>query len=254
MFARLYDEVGTPPEQARLPIAHSEESVSVLDKIAAQSRKLGDMKDDYFITIMFDETATQRDGTIRRETRYPKGASEWILSGPHFFVGTPFYKTPNEGCSTNRDYSEIDLSAIPDDYLPRTNFVPACSPDEYRRRTPSWKGTPVTERYRLVSRAMVAPSGERTLISAIMPPESAHLDGGISMTFLDDHKLVIAAWLFASLPLDFFIRSSGKTHFRRELADILPWPNAEKYAECAVNRVLRLNCLTVHYAPLWESA
>ena len=64
----------------------------------------------------------------------------------------PFNKTPNEGCSHNRDYSDIDLTAIPDDYLPRTNYVPACSPEEYRRRTPKFNGKPVTEFYRHVHR------------------------------------------------------------------------------------------------------
>src|SRR5262249_25775850 len=44
LFARLYDEPGTPPEQARLPVVHSEEIVRVLEKFAAQPRKLGDLE------------------------------------------------------------------------------------------------------------------------------------------------------------------------------------------------------------------
>ena len=52
---------------------------------------------------------SQEDGTIRRETRFPATVDEWILSGPHFYVATPFNKTPNEGCKHNLDYSDIDL-------------------------------------------------------------------------------------------------------------------------------------------------
>jgi hypothetical protein len=141
LFATLYDSPGTDPLEARLPVVHSEEIVQVLRRFAEQPRKLGDLKGEYLATEMWHETNQQKDGTIRRETRYPKDASEWILQGPHFFVGTPFNKTPNEGCSHNQDYTSLDLTAIPDDYLPRTNYVPACDPAEYLARTPKWNGS-----------------------------------------------------------------------------------------------------------------
>jgi hypothetical protein len=51
----------------------------------------GDLKGRYFATVMWDETNAQKDGTIDRETQFPKDDGQWILSGPHFFVGTPFY-------------------------------------------------------------------------------------------------------------------------------------------------------------------
>jgi hypothetical protein len=58
------------------------------------------------------------------------------LSGPHFFVGTPFYKTPRTECTQNSHYDILDLTTLPDDYLPRTNYIPACDEDEYLKRTP----------------------------------------------------------------------------------------------------------------------
>ncbi len=136
LFASLFDKPGTPALEARLPIVHSREVLAVLKKLATHPRRLRDLGDDVFGTVMFDETGAQRDETIRRETRVPEDASEWIVSGPHFHVGNPLYKTPREGCSTHRDYEPIDLETIPDDYLPRTNYVPACSNAEYLRRTP----------------------------------------------------------------------------------------------------------------------
>lgn len=66
------------------------------------------------------------------------------LSGPHFYLGTPFNKSPRAECRHNQDYDEIDLGAIADDYLPRTNFARARSPAEYLRRTPTFKGRSVT--------------------------------------------------------------------------------------------------------------
>jgi hypothetical protein len=78
LFARLHDEPGTPAREARLPVVHSTEIVGVLRKFAMQKRRLADL--DHFSTVMFDDTYAQRDGTIRRETRFPAGPEDWILA------------------------------------------------------------------------------------------------------------------------------------------------------------------------------
>ncbi|MDR2111852.1 MAG: class I SAM-dependent DNA methyltransferase, partial [Candidatus Accumulibacter sp.] len=62
IFAKLYDEPGTPPLQARLPAVHSRELVSVLEKFARVPRRLGDLKDDYFTLEMWHETGAQKNG------------------------------------------------------------------------------------------------------------------------------------------------------------------------------------------------
>src|SRR5690606_20724935 len=124
-----------------------------------------------------DETYAQRDGTIKRQTQFPDNPEKWILSGPHFFVGTPLYKTPRQECTQNSHYDILDLQLLSDDYLPRTNYVPACSLDEYRARTPrvSWvdegaaEAKRVTEYYRFINREMLSQSGERTLITTLIP-------------------------------------------------------------------------------------
>jgi hypothetical protein len=255
LFSRLYDEAGTPAEQARLPVIHSEEIVCVLEKFAAQCRKLGDLEGNYYATVMWDETnAVKIDHTIRRETRFPNDVSEWIVSGPHFYVGTPFNKIPNVGCSTKGDYTPIDLTVIPDDYLPRTNYVPACSPEEYRRRTPKFKGKPVTEFYRHVHRRQLAPTGERTLINTIVPPAVGHIDSVVSSAFADSRMLLLFSGLCVSLAYDFFVKTTGKSDMRQDLLQVLPLPRVSDSLHAEIlRRVLRLNCLTRPYAPLWES-
>lgn len=251
LFAKLYDEPGTPALEARLPVVHSREIVSVLRKFAQQKRRLADL--NYFATEMFHETNSQKDGTIRRETRFPNSPEEWVVSGPHFFVATPFNKVPNEGCSSHRDYSGIDLTEIPDDFLPRTNYVPACSPQEYLRRTPKWNGRPVTAFYRYVNRTMVGPSAERTLIPAILPPKVAHVDLGFSITFDFYDKLVWCSGLLSSLVWDFFVKTTGKGHVRNDVVSQLPLPPEEAFLESSVAvRVLRLNCVTTLYDDLWK--
>jgi hypothetical protein len=253
LFASIFDEPGTPLDQARLPIVHSHEIRSVLRRFAEQPRKLGDMRDKYFPTQHWNETNDQRNGTIRKETKQPGEIGDWILQGPHFYVGTPFNKTPNPGCKHNQDYRAVDLTSIPDDYLPRTNYVPACSPQEYLARTPTWKGRPVTDYFRHVNRSMVAPTGERTLVSCIIPPGVAHIDLGFGVSMDDHHALAILAGLAASVPYDFFVKTTGKGHVRNDVLSALPLPDVHEVLPYVCNRSLRLNCLTRPFAGIWES-
>jgi hypothetical protein len=253
LFAQLYDAPETPPDQARLAVAHSDEIVRVLEKFAAQPRKLGVLEGQYYATVMFDETYGQRDGTIRRETRYPKDVSEWIVSGPHFFVGTPFQASPRPNCSHNKDYEDIDLTAIPDDYLPRTNYVPACSPEEYRSRTPKFKDKLVTEFYRHVHREMVSPTGERTLVPALIPPGCGHVHTVFSLAFSDPKTLAYFSGFASSLVIDFAVKSAGTGHVNISHVSALVFPPENALTPLIIDRTIRLNCLTRHYAPLWET-
>ena len=256
LFAKLYDPEGTPAREARLPLVHSREILEVLRRFAEVPRTLGSLSGTYYSTEHFHQTNSQKDGTIREEIRFPKGASEWIVSGPHFYVGTPFNKTPNEGCRHNQDYSPIDLTVIADDYLPRTNYVPACSPAEYRKRTPHWNGKPVTDFYRHVHRKMLAPTGERTLVSALCPPGPGSLLTAITTTFVSQIEAVRLAAYTASIPLDFLVKSTGRGDLTSGAMKILPFPSEKEFGSTGdrslVHRALRLNCLTTHYAALWQ--
>ena len=252
LFAKLYDSEGTPSLQARLPALHSKELISVLDKFAANPKVLADFESEYFATEMWHETNTQKDDTIRRNTLFPEKPDQWILSGPHFFVGNPFYKTPNKICKKHHDYMSIDLTEIPDNYLPRTNYVPECDSAEYLRRTPKvfWgEKKPVTSFYRVMSRTMLSQSGERTLISTIIPPQVSHIDFVFSIMFFDNRKTALVAGLFSSLPYDFFIKTTGKGHFRNDVAQQMLIPNAD-FLPLSL-RCLMLNSLSVLYKNLW---
>lgn len=256
-FAKLYDEPGIPALQARLPALHSRELLSVLEKFAAQPRRLGDLKGEYFSTVMFDETYAQKDGTIRRETRFPSHAGEWVLSGPHFFVGNPFYKTPRAECTQNSHYDVLDLSDLPDDYLPRTNYVPACSEAEYRRRTPRvpWveegaeEPKRVTEYYRFNHRRQLSQSGERTFVSSIAPPATATINTCVSTTFKDNKKLVFFAASSASLPFDFYLKSTGKGDLYSNNLQIFPLIDNSLLSV----RYLILSCLSSSFRLLWTN-
>ncbi|MCD4822780.1 MAG: hypothetical protein K8R11_12165 [Methanococcoides sp.] len=254
LFAKLYDSAGTPALAARLPALHSQELISVLRKFADQPQKLGDLEGKYFSTEMWHETNSQKDGTILRKTRFPENPGQWILSGPHFFVGNPYYKTPRAKCTLNSHYDILDLTELPDDYLPRTNYVPDCDPDEYLKRTPKvlWGEKPVTEFYRLNNRKMLSQSGERTLISSIIPPLIGHIHGCISYTFFSTKNLLHASGLLISLLFDFYLKTTGVGNFGNSQFRTFPrLTNKSPYVTLMSIRTLSLNCITSQYSILW---
>ena len=263
VFAAALDPKGTPPEQARLPALHSVELMEFLRKFAAQTRRLKDLKGQYASSAMFHETNSVNAGTIRRETRFPRQPGEWILSGPHFFVGNPLYKTPRRECRLNSHYDCIDLTTIPDDYLPRTNFVPACGAEEYERRIPSvelddgnkeFMTNKVTAWYRHINRVRVGPTRERTLSSIIAPSSVAHVDQCLGTAFISDAVLLDYHCTCTSLPMDAYVKTAGKTHLRQSTMDFIPLLNYPRLVRTALHlRAVVLNSLTTHYGALWES-
>ena len=251
LFAQLYDEPGTSARQARLPALHSQQLQSVLEKFAAAPKRLGDLQGEYIALEMWHETNAQKDGTIRRDTSFPTTPTELLLSGPHFYVGRPFNKTPRRSCTANSHYDCLDLLALPNDYLPRTNYRPDVSPSEYLARTPRvpWgEKKPVTEFYRLAARGMLSQAGERTYIPALIPKGSGHIHGVQSTVFATTSSLISTLAFGGSLLADFFIKSTGRgnLHYTWETFPLINLSN-----EVSV-RTLALNCLTTHYADLWS--
>ena len=95
-------------------------------------------------TEMFHETNAQRDGIITRmeaPSYQPQSAEDWVISGPHFYVGNPFNKTPRSSCTANGHYDSIDLESIPEDYLPRAVYRPGDKDgnlDKFYAAIPEW--------------------------------------------------------------------------------------------------------------------
>ena len=262
-LVRLYDAPGTPPSQARLPALHAGSLLAVLRKLAAHPKRLSDLQGEFYVTAHWHETMSQREGTIQRETLFPAAPDELVLSGPHFFVGNPFNKTPRRECTTNKSYDVLDLTALPDDYLPRTNYVPACDSNEYARRAPRvpWtepdgsKAQKVTDYYRVVNRRMVGPFAERTLITGLMPKGVAHVNTTVASVFRELYHCVELAALSASVVFDFFVKSTGTGEMNLSWLGRLPLltDDCSPCLRAALRlRALRLCCLTMHYADLWS--
>lgn len=257
IFSELYDEKGTPPLHARLPAMHSKELVSVLKKFAEYPVLLGDFENNYFSTVMFDETGAQQDGYIERFTHYPDDLDHWVVGGPHIFVGNPFYKTPRKICTEKSQYDVIDSNNIGVNYIPRSNYKPLTNEDKFEARLQyvPWinnqesSSAKVTTFYRLVARAMISIGAERGLIAAIAPPKVVHTNAIRSYCFKDIDKLIIFSGSSFSIVWDFFVKLSGRSNLHQMLDE---FPLLENIAKELHLRTLSLSCLTEHYSDLWK--
>ena len=199
----------------------------------------------------WNETSAQKDGTIKRETDF-RPSDQMILQGPLFHVGNPLYKTPKTISRTNADYSVVDLTFAPEDYLQRTNYGPAVDQAAYRARLTRcrWDTTRThADFFRIAFRAMINLNSERSLVNALVPRGTTHVNSVESIAFGRDRDLIVASSSFISLPLDFYLKASGKQNFHDKDAKALPWIDAGSTAH---HRALRLSCLTSAYAELWN--
>lgn len=176
---------------------------------------------------------------------------------PHFYVGNPLYNTPKPICETHKAYDSLDLLTLPDDYLPRTNYIPACDAEEYARRTArvSWTEPgedgpkKVTEYYRFVNRRMFGASSERSFISAILPKGFANINTCVATAFLSKDVLVSFAGLSHSVVYDFILKSTGKSDlYGAQLGGFVYFDN-----DLVKERALILNCISADYSELWSS-
>ena len=132
VFARSYNDSSTPARHASLPAVHSVQLLSVLEKFAAQNTLLKDLDKNYISVRMFEEASAQNDGIIQRDTKFPPSTDELILSGPHIFSGLPLYKTPRTVCTKNSHYDVLDLTELPENYMPRSNYFRDCEKQNTR--------------------------------------------------------------------------------------------------------------------------
>jgi len=223
------------------------------------------LKGEFFSTQFWNETTDEKNGIMKRSTGFPEDLVHWILSGPHFFVGTPLNKTPRARCTEKGHYDCIDLTNIPETYIPRTNYVPVTDilPNgeedlgKYYHKIPRvpWKengeseGKPVTKFFRLANRRMVDPSVERSFISAVFPIGVAHIDSVFSTVFKDSLNLCNFAGASQSIVYDFYLRTTGKSDLRGSTLENFPFIENN---QPRLLRFLLLNCITKHYEHLWS--
>lgn len=251
VFAKLFDGNDKWP-QARLPVLHVRSLIGALSCIASQTQYISDIKTEIFGSEMWHETNAQKDGTMVRNVHFPESLTDMIISGPHIAVANPCFKTSRSICRLNSDYDNIDLTSISDSYLQRCNYQPYCAPEEYEERAPltPWNCKNYYS-YRIAMRNMSNQGGERTLMSAIIPPKVGHVHAVYELGFKNDVDTALMSGLMESIPYDFYIKATGKGSGGIGVLGGLPIIRSI-YSIRIILTTLLLNSLNEYYAPLWK--
>ena len=234
------------------PVTMQEQSAIIA--LGRVQNRLGDAPR---ISRGFDETNDKKSGIIRVELSNPEDWSEVILKGPQIGVATPFFKQPPETGTKGRPQ---DLTMLPIDAIPSSEYVRATDIETYRGAQDRWADyreqgrlRPYTDFYRLVWRRMIPDDTDRSLFAALIPPGAAHINGLLGMSAMSNRETALASGFWASLLFDYLVRITGKANLHNSDARLMPMPDlAHPFAVPLLLRTLRLNCLTTIYANLWS--
>lgn len=241
---------------AKLVSIHAKGIFHILKNFSGFPNHIRDLK--RIIRVGWDEANAVKAGTIIPQIYMPAPMTkEVILSGPHFFVANPCYKTPYKNYKSNGDYSVFDLTK-PDSYFIRTLYKPGISINEFSSLISGFDnnlsiGSDWFDYYKIAFRKMLGPAAERTLIGAIIPPKHSHVGGVISLTVENYDDLLEISALTSSVVLDFYMKTIGSQNLYESRLSSFPCGVDKKYHAALFSRILRLTCLNEHYADLWRN-
>ncbi|MFI8242404.1 class I SAM-dependent DNA methyltransferase [Streptomyces sp. NPDC085866] len=221
-----------------------------IEALASYNSSLADYRP--MISSGYHETGAKRDGLIRWGNHTVSELADVIFQGPHFASALPFSKQPRIPCRNNRDWDSLAPTQLSETFTPVTNLVRATEHADYLSRQDTWLGYPFSTYFRLAWRRMIPFNTSRSLQAALIPPGPAHIDAVHSMALADERMTVLNAGFWASLPLDYLLRITGRSDLRVAEAHKMPAPKPKHpLAPALLLRTLRLNALTTHYASLW---
>jgi hypothetical protein len=201
----------------------------------------------------WSESTYRRKGFYRKETSV---ASDWnrvILQSPQIGVANAFFQEPNLTAKSHRDYSEIDLDAISEDFIPRTSYQVSVPVEEFVAECEKWDGSPYTMFFRIAWSEMCDPFGRRTLQSCLIPKGATHVHAIISATDLSSAaEMVCMLGVSHSIVIDATIKLMGVDHIKPEAWQLVPRIVEPKARRGIMLRTLRLNALTNSYGPIWR--
>ena len=251
LLAQVFDGSNNIKD-AKLSAIQLREELDILRTFNNVKTTLSSIDEKFMIMEMWHETNSQKSGDTIRNIHFAHNGFERIYSGPHIGVGNPLFKSSRRICKLNSDYDNIDLLNVDFNYSQRINYSPAKKHNEYMKLIAenSWSGKVIND-YRIVARKMLNLGGERTLIAAIIPPKTSHINGLLGFDFKDENDLVLAEAMFSSLPFDYFVRTLNKGNLQPNVVAKLPYVTS-KYNSALCLRALMLNCLSEEYSQLWE--
>lgn len=252
VWAGILDEPGTPAVQARMVYPVNRASSRVLEKLSRAPR-VRDLRLQY--SSGWNETTDRKNGYFEVGSAVPDSWDDVILQGPHFTVANPFAKEPNPSMKNNLDWTELDLEALPGNFIPRTSYQVAQSQASLDKGYGRWlddNGESISVRagYRIIWRQMASVTGNRTLHTSIIPPGTTHISfaaGGV-----DSRLLAAVSGMWSSLVIDFLVKATGIANLHVSFVDRLPAVREHALLHEVLSRVAQLNCVTSAFKPLWE--
>ena len=251
----ILEDGSVPTIDSRMVYTVNTESAAVLEKLAAapRIRELG-----LQFSRGWDESIDKKKGYFDTEWAHPAAWDDVILQGPHLGVSTPMIKQPNPTLKHNQDWTEVDLEAMPAEFIPATayqtdrNVKPTYDVD-YTRWERNETLLSAREIFRVAWRRQAATTGFRTCYPAVVPPGSAHVDAVLTGASTTSFTATLGFGAMCStLLLDFVARSTGVSDLRPSIVESFPYGIDPRNETDVIHRFLRLNCLTEAYAPLWE--
>lgn len=247
----ILDSPDTPASEARMVYPINTLSMGVLTKLA-DSPRIDDLALHY--SRGWDETIDRKKGYFEIGSAVNESWNDVILQGPHFTVANPFSKIPNPTMKNNLDWTEVDLEALPSQFIPRTSYQPTEPRDRYDSAYATWETEPnqlaSARKFRRIGwRQMGATTGFRTLYPTVVPAGAAHVNGVISTGPFDDSAVF---WgnlgVLSAISSDLIVKLAA-SHIYAGLFSRLPrfqpeWPLAGEI----VTRAQRLAMLTPDFA------
>ncbi len=250
----IIEEPGTPLLETRIVYSVNSEAATVLAKLAKAPRIRS-------IGLQFsrgwDETIDRKKGYFDSSWQHPDNWGDAILQGPHLGISTPMIKQPNPSMKHNLDWTEIDLEAISEDFIPATAYSPNRSIEFYDRSFGRWETENglvlVKGQYRVAWRLMADTTGFRTVYPSLIPAGAAHVHGVVAAGPMNVEKNLTAAASASSFLADYYFRSLGIANILPESFSSLPLVFDGLLFRPIVRKYLELNCLTEVYSSLWEN-
>ncbi|MFI5696754.1 class I SAM-dependent DNA methyltransferase [Kribbella sp. NPDC051586] len=249
----VLEDASVPVRNARMVYSVNRAAADVIKKLASAQR-IESLRPEF--SRGWDESRDRKSGIFGLHWGVSGSWVDVILQGPNFHVATPFFKSPNPTMKHNQDWSLTDLEVLASDAIPVTAYKPVAVRTNYDRAYTHWgESGEVAARdyYRVAWRRMAANTGERTLIPAIIPPGTAHVNPVHTLGLPGrSRELVIVAGLTSSLSSDFMVRSAPKSEILFSTISRLPVVTDHELIPALLLRTLRLNCLVDEYSGLWS--
>ena len=248
-FIGLLDEE-SDWQKVRMPMLFSREISKAIEAINKGDSTVFRADDK----ILYTEMLTEPKGSksyVKLQTSFPEEWTTVVYCGPNIGISNPLFKSARKVCTTQKAFDPIDLTSIPDAYLPRNKYTITASIDKLIAEIPKDdQGKSMLGYYRIASRKMIDKNTERSLISSIIPPKALHMDSLYSILIHDLKKMVLVQSAFSSIIADFLVKMSGKSTLRLDLLGHLP-VSYDDYINERVIRTLLLVSLDSSFKDLW---